>query len=131
MTTQTDYTDQVTGGRVSMPGWLAALRRRIAVVRIWPGRLWARFTNRLTATWRFVNANKRSLFLTIVRVATVIGTAAALYLWRREITDLLAMVITGAIARIRGSRFFRTEGSVVIIGKSCGSDQVVLICVIE
>jgi hypothetical protein len=124
MTTQNDKTDQVTSGGVSMPGWLATLRQRIAAVLAWPSRLWARFINRLTTTWRFVNANKLRLFLTIVLVATVIGTVAALYLWRREIADLLATVINMAIARIRDSRLFRKERDVVIIGKAMSANGV-------
>jgi hypothetical protein len=115
MTTQTGNTDQ---------GWLASLRQRIEAMLAGPRRLWAGFTGRLWNTWRFVNANKMRLFLTIMLVATVIGTAMAIYLWRREIADLLAAVINGAIVRIRGSHSFRPDGDTVVIGQSVAADGV-------
>lgn len=115
MTTQTGNTDQ---------GWLASLRQRIAAMLARPRLLWAGFTGRLQNSWHFVNANKMRLFLTLILVATVIGTAMALYLWRREIADLLAAVINRAMVRIRGSHSFRPKEDTVVIGQSVATDGV-------
>lgn len=119
---QTGQTGNGNGGNMGSEGGpLAGLRRRAAVALATPGRLWKGFTSKLMTGWRFVTANKMRLFLTILLVATVIGTAAALYLWRREIADFITWAIDGAITRIRGSRFARSDDSMVI-GQSVSVD---------
>jgi len=102
-------------------GPLAGLRRGVAVTLATPGRLWQGFVGKLTTGWRFVSANKMRLLLTILLVMTVIGTVAALYLWRREIADFTAWAIDGAITRIRGS--FSRSKNVVIIAKATAVER--------
>ena len=110
---QTDQTGKSSGNNMgSLGGPLAGLRRRVAVTLATPGRLWKGFAGKLATGWRFVSANKIRLLLTILLVMTIIGTFAALYLWRREVADFTAWVINGVITRIWGS--FSHSKNVVI-----------------
>ena len=104
----------------SVGGLLAGLRRRVAVKLAAPGRLWQGFVGKLATGWRFMSANKMRLLLTILLVMTVIGTVAALYLWRREIAEFTAWAIDGAITRILGG--FSRSTNVVIIAKATAAE---------
>ena len=118
---QTGQTGNGNDGNMGSEGGpLAGLRWRVAVALATPGRLWKGFTGKLMTGWRFVTANKMRLALTILLIATVIGTLAALYLWRREIADFTAWAIDGAITRIRGS--FSRSKNVVIIAKATAAE---------
>ena len=124
-TEELDQTGQTGNGTRdnmgSVGGPLASLRQRVAVALAAPSCLWAKFTGKFMTVWRFVSSNKKRLLLTILLVMTVIGTVAALYLWRREITDFIAWAIDGAITRVRGSRFARPD-DLVVIGQSMSVD---------
>jgi len=62
--------------------------------------------------WEMIKNNKLRVFLTIVLLLTVIG---ALYLWRRELTELAATAIEKILALVRGDRFRGQE--LVMVGQ--------------
>lgn len=65
--------------------------------------------------WEVIKNNKLRVFLTIVLLLTVIGAIGALYLWRRELTELVATAIEKILALVRGDRFRGQE--LVMVGQ--------------
>lgn len=97
---------------------------RFLQVLSWPGQTlswligWLRFfmvwiiPSWLKAAWRWVIAHKVRILWMVLLSVTIAGGAAAIYLWRREISNYLIMMAERILDLIRG--FFQHRATVIV-----------------
>jgi len=98
-------------------GLLANLRQRVAALSTIPARLREWFNGQVQAAWAVAKGHKVRVFLTIVLLLTVIGAIGALYLWRREINELVTHIIDKVVERAQAMNpfsFLGKKGDVVV-----------------